>query len=155
MNEFEVKEKLANQRKDIKTFDDLMLFLKDVKEHYNCGYGEAPRAIAQAALATAWYLADVFGITDFQAGFVMWDFIRDWSFSSNECGLKIVNYDEMLYPQYDYKFDKYISSDTFRSMQRQAKELLKDKSFAHPDVVKHWEIIVNGEIPFGYTIKDD
>ena len=154
MDEFEVKEKLANQRKDIKSFDDLVLFLKNVKEYYNCGYGEAPRAIAQAALATAWYFASDFGITGFQAGFVMWDFIRDWLFSSNECGLKIVDYDEMLYPQYYYKFDKHISLETFRAMQRQAKELLKNKSFAHPDVIKHWMSIANGEVPFGYTVKD-
>lgn len=155
MNEFEVKEKLTNQRKDIKSFDDLVSFLKDVKEHYNCGYGETPRAIAQAALATAWYFASDFGITGFQAGFVMWDFIWDWSFSRNECGLKIVNYDEMLYPQYDYKFDKYISKDTFRLMQKQANKLLNDRKYAHPAVVKHWEAIANGEVPFGYTIKDD
>lgn len=155
MDEFEAKEKLTNQRKEIKSFDDLVSFLKDVKDNYNFDYGVAPRAIAQAALATAWYFASDFGITGFQAGFVMWDFIKDWSFRGNECGLRIIDYDEMLYPQYDDKFDKYISSETFRAMQKQAKKLLNDKEYAHPTVVKHWESIANGEVPFGYTVKDD
>lgn len=155
MDEFEAKEKLTNQRKEIKSFDDLVSFLKDVKDNYNFDYGVAPRAIAQAALATAWYFASDFGITGFQAGFVMWDFIKDWSFRGNECGLRIIDYDEMLYPQYDDKFDKYISSETFMAMQKQAKELLNDEGYAHPAVVKHWKSIANGEVPFGYTGKDD
>lgn len=155
MDEFEAKEKLTNQRKEIKSFDDLVSFLKDIKDNYNFDYGVAPRAIAQAALATAWYFASDFGITGFQAGFVMWDFIKDWSFRGNKCGLRIIDYDEMLYPQYDDKFDKYISSETFMAMQKQAKELLNDEGYVHPAVVKHWKSIVNGEVPFGYTVKDD
>ena len=107
--EFEVKAQLENERKNIKSFDDLVSFLERVKDTCNTGYGTAPRAIAQAALATAWYLSSEFGITGFQAGFTMWDFIRDWNYSTNECGMKIVDYDTMLYPQYAYKFEKTIS----------------------------------------------
>lgn len=136
--EFEVKEQLEKERKDIKSFNDLVAFLQRVKDNCNTGYGTAPRAIAQAALATAWYLASDFGITGFQAGFVMWDFIRDWQYSSNECGMKIVDYDSMLYPQYDYRFEKTISKNTFEALQEKAKKLLEDKSYAHPDVVNHW-----------------
>ena len=87
--EFEVKTQLEKERKDIKSFDDLVAFLHRVKDNCNTGYGIAPRAIAQAVLATAWFLSSDFGITGFQAGFVMWDFIRDWSYSDNECGMKI------------------------------------------------------------------
>lgn len=152
--EFEVKEQLEEERKDIKSFDDLIAFLQRVKDNCNTGYGTAPRAIAQAALATAWYLAYDFGITGFQAGFVMWDFIRDWQYSSNECGMKIVDYDTMLYPQYDYRFEKTISKNTFEALQEKAKKLLEDKSYAHPNVVNHWQSIVDGNVPFGYVIKE-
>ena len=82
--EFEVKELLENERKNIKSFDDLVSFLQKVKDNYNTGYGTAPRAIAQAALATAWYLSSEFGITGFQAGFVMWDFITGWKYTNNK-----------------------------------------------------------------------
>lgn len=152
--EFEVKEQLEKERKDIKSFDDLVTFLQRVKGNCNTGYGTTPRAIAQAALATAWYLSDVFGITGFQAGCVMWDFIRDWSFSGNECGMKIVDYDNMLYPQYEDKFQKTISKDTFEGLQKAAKKHLEKNEFAHYAVVNHWKSIVDGNVPFGYIVKD-
>lgn len=155
MNEFEMRDKLRAMRKDIKTFEDLTVFLKYVEENCNYDYGVAPRSMAQASLAVAWYLADKFGITSFQAGFVMWDFIMDWNYSTNECGLKIVDYDNMLYPQYEHKFQKTISSIVWRELQKNAKAKL-DKSMAtHPDVLAHWQAIVDGKVPFGYIVKDN
>ena len=153
--EFEIRDELREKRKEIKTFEDLTAFLKDIEENYNCGYGEAPRAMAQASVAVAWYLADKFGITGFQAGFVMWDFIRDWIKTNNKCGLKLVDYDDMLFPQYGYKYEKTISSDTWADIQKEAKNKLEnDSERAHPSVVAHWKSIVDGVVPFGYTIKD-
>lgn len=157
MDEFEVRDELVAKRKDIHSFEDLVKFLEDVKTNYNCGYGAAPRAMAQACLAVGWYLADEFGITGFQAGFVMWDFIRDWMFSSNKCGLKIIDYDDMLYPQYDHKYEKVISSGTWKNLQEEAANRLAEKLpyGVHPAVVAHWKSIVDGKIPFGYVVKDD
>ena len=153
-DEFEMKEELQAKRKEIKTMEDLVDFLKYVESNCNYDYGVAPRSIAQAALATAWYMAKKMGITGFQAGFVMWDFICDWNYSSNECGLKIVDYDNMLYPQYEDKFEKIISNDTWRSLQKQAQKNLEDRTYVHPAVIAHWESIVRGEVPFGYVVKD-
>ena len=152
--EFEVKAQLEKERKDIKSFDNLVTFLKNVKDNCNTGYGTAPRAIAQAALATAWYLSDVFGITGFQAGCVMWDFIRDWSYPYNECGMKIVDYDDMLYPQYKDKYEKIISKDTFEALQKAAEKNLEGREYVHSAVVDHWKSIVGGNVPFGYVVKD-
>ena len=153
MSELELRDKLADERKNIKTFDDLIFFLQNVKENCNTGYGEAPRAIAQAALATAWYLSSEFGITGFQAGCVMWDFIRDWSFRDTKCGLKIVSYDDMLYPQYEYHFtDRALPAEVFETMQKEAKMLLADYDYASPTVQEHWQSIVDGHVPFGYEL---
>lgn len=153
--EFEVKEQLEKERKDIKSFDDLVAFLQRVKDNCNTGYGTAPRAIAQAALATAWFLSSDFGITGFQAGCVMWDFLRDWMYSGNKCGMKIVDYDEMLYPQYEYKYQKTMRRDIFDALQKTAKKNLEEREYVHPDVVKHWKSIVDGNVPFGYVVRDD
>lgn len=152
--EFVVKEQLEKERKDIKSFDDLVAFLQRVKDNCNTGYGTAPRAIAQAALATAWFLSSDFGITGFQAGCVMWDFLRDWMYSGNKCGMKIVDYDEMLYPQYEYKYQKTMRRDIFDALQKTAKKNLEEREYAHPDVVKHWKSIVDGNVPFGYVVRD-
>ena len=107
MNEFEIRDELQEKRRSIKTFDDLIAFLKQIEDidfdsmDSEDAYGVAPRSIAQAALATAQYLSCKFGITCFQSGFVMWDFIKDWPYSHNKCGLRLVNMDDMLYPQYN------------------------------------------------------
>ena len=84
----------------------------------------------------------------------MWDFIKDWSFRGNKCGLKIVNYDDMLYPQYNHKFQKTISKDTFKALQKAAENNLKKGGYANPNVIKHWKSIVDGNVPFGYIIED-
>ena len=154
MSEFETKQELKDKRKNIKSFDDLVEFIKDVDEHYNIGYGDAPRAIAQAALATAWYLSGRFGITGFQAGATMWDFIQDWgSIAELTNCAKLVDYDNLLYPQYEYKFDKSIDSETWENIQKAAKKLLSDRDYAHPNVIKHWQSIVDGKVPFGFHVK--
>ena len=64
----------------------------------------------------------------------------------------MIDYDDMLYPQYDDKFDKTINTHTFNTLQNEAKKLLEDT--AHPVVKAHWQSIVDGVVPFGYKIKD-
>lgn len=95
------------------------------------------------------------GITGFQVGAVMWEFIRRWEFTSNKTGLKILNYDNMLYPQMADKFEKKISRGVWNLLQKEAKERLeKDGESAADSVVAHWRSIVAGKVPFGYVVKD-
>lgn len=155
VDEFEIRDELREKRGNIKTFDELVAFLSDVEKNYNVGYSVAPRAMAQAALAVDGYLASKFGITGFQAGCVMWDFIIDWLYSNNKCGLKIVNFDDMLYPQYADRFHKTINIDTWHSLQKQAKKNLENTEHCHPHVIEHWQSIVDGKVPFGYIVVDD
>ena len=118
-------------------------------------YEIAPRIVAACALAGGWAAVHALSITGFQAGFVMWDFIREWMFSSNKTGLRIIDYDNMLYPQYEYKFQKTIDSETWEALQAEAKRNLAENTSAHPNVRAHWESIARGEIPFGYRIRED
>ena len=64
-------------------------------------------------------------------------------------------YDKMLYPQYEDKFKKVITSKQFKKMQEVAAEKLEEKDWAHPYVVKHWESIVSGTVPFGYKLVNE
>lgn len=159
--EFEVRDQLEKMRKDIHSFDELVDFLKYVKDNCNTGYGTAPRSIAQAALAVAWYFSGDFGITGFQAGVTMWDFIKDWAYPDNKCGLKIVDYDNMLYPQYEYKFNEHtIPEYVWEELQKTAKEnldnFMKDRNnYTSNRVLVHWSSIANdGVVPFGYKVKE-
>ena len=153
--EFKVKADLQEKRRKINSFKDLCNFIEYVKNNCNTGYGVAPRSIAQAMLSVGWYLSNIFGITGFQASCVMWDIIRDWQYPHNKTGLRIVDFDDMLYPQYERKFDKIINHETWKALQKEAKENLeKDTNCVHPDVRAHWQSIVDGNVPFGFTVED-
>lgn len=140
--------------KGIKSIEEFSSFAKELLEETHHDYGTICHAIGALTLAAGWMGAKTHGITGFQAGFVMWDFIRQWFYDNNECGLKIVDFDEMLYPQYEYKFEKTITATQFKNLQETALKKLKE-GCASPSVINHWKSIVNGEVPFGYTIKND
>ena len=99
-----IKEYWFKTARSIKSVSDLKDFYSSLFNDYVHDYGTMVHAIGAFAVAAASLGADTMGITGFQAGFVMWDFIQNWTYTHNKTGLKIVDYDNMLYPQYDYKF---------------------------------------------------
>lgn len=139
----------------IKTIEEFETFVNHILNDYEHDYGTACHAVAACALAGAWLGCEKEGLTGFQAGFVMWDFIKNWVMVGNTCGMKLVDYDDMLYPQYEYKFEKTISQDTWHHLQEEAKRQLKKSGGAHPEVKAHWKNIAMGIVPFGYQVKKD
>ena len=126
MNEKNFREKYYSKAKE-QTFETLPKFLNEM---FQCGfdYGSICCAVAASALAAA-NAANHHkkaGITGFQAGAVMWEFIQQWNYPSNKCGLRIIDYDNMLYSQYNDKFEKTISKSTFEALQKQAQKLLDE-----------------------------
>lgn len=160
INEEEHLEKEWFEEAKKQTIETLPNFINHIMNNYEHDYGTICHALSACALGAV-YAANHHeqgGITGFQAGFVMWDFIREWMYSRNKTGLRIVDYDDMLYPQYEEKFDKVISKRTFEGIQKVAQERLdelKNGNTAHPYVIKHWKSIVSGNVPFGYRIKED
>ena len=151
-----LNESWHKEAKHIKTPEEFTDFYNRLMNEYGHDYGTMVDAIGAIALAAASMGAHKMGITGFQAGCVMWDFIQNWTYKNNECGLKLIDYDDMLYPQYEYKFEKYIDKHTFTKLREEAMvKLINDKNYAHPDVVNHWKSIINGKVPFGYKIKED
>ena len=152
------KEWFAEAKKQ--TLQTLPAFINHVMNDYAHDYGTVCHAISACAIAAAWAANSsdgaLGGITGFQAGFVMWDFVKEWSYSRNKTALKIVDYDNMLYPQYEHEFQKTMTKRTWESIQQAAKENLSEKiDYVHPAVVAHWKSIADGQIPFGYTIEGD
>lgn len=151
------KEWFAEAKKQ--TLETLPDFINHVMNGYAHDYGTVVHAISACAIAAAWAANECDGarggITGFQSGFVMWDFIKEWSYPNNKTALKILNYDAMLYPQHEYEFQKTISKGIWECIQAEAKNKLELRKHAHPDVIAHWESIVAGQIPFGYTIEGE
>ena len=138
----------------IDTIDGLASFVGHILNDYNHDYGTACHAVSACALAAAWVACEKEGLSGFQAGFVMWDFIKNWTKTGNECGLRLVDYDDMLYPQYEHKFDKVIDKITWHNIQEKAKENLNTDNGCG-SVRNHWKKIVDGEVPFGYRVVED
>ena len=153
--EMHLEKEWFEQASEIKTLDQLTDFINHVINDYAHDYGTACHALGAAAVAAAWYGANVEGISHFQESFVMWEFIHYWSKSHNKCGLKLVDYDYFLYPQYQHKFEKTISQDVWMRIQEQAKKNLESNEDACPEVRNHWKTIACGIVPFGYKVEDD
>lgn len=137
------------------TLETLPAYLNELM-NYEHDYGTICHAIASGAIATMWAMNnhENGNITGFQASCLLWDIIKQWSYTGNTVGLKITDYNEMLYPQYEHKFEKTISHSVWGSMVSQAKENLMSEDFACEAVRNHWESIVNGEVPFGYKVVE-
>lgn len=138
------------------TSDTIGDFVKEVMSA-PLDYGTVCSAVAACALAAANAANNEpnGGITGFQAGFVMWGFVREWLFPNNKTALKIVDYDDLLYPQYEYKFKPVISKSTWEAVQQEAAKRLSETEYAHPAVKAHWQSIVNGVIPFGMELEQE
>lgn len=138
------------------TLETLPAFMKKILDEPQT-YDSIVEAIAACAVGAAWAAAHSpnGGITGFQGSWVMWRFIQYWMRIEDSCGLKLVDYDDMLFPQYDYKFcNKTISKSTWEALQKKAADYLAEGRGAER-VKAHWRLIVSGVVPFGYTVKED
>ena len=150
------------------TFDTLPEFIRHVMNDYAHDYGTVCHAISACTVATAWACNRMEGarggITGFQAGFVMWGFIKHWQYESNKTGLRIVDYDNLLFPQYASYFQKTISPDIWQAVQKEAKRRYDDAcaSFNAGNgvgcadaVFMHWKRIKDGNLPFGLKVSEE
>lgn len=137
--------------------EDFPEFFREMTEDYIHDYGTVCHAMAAVGLAAMFAFNNsegaCGGITGFQAGCVMWEVIRYMNYENNKCGLRLLDMDDLLYPQYEHKFTA-ISKDTWDAVKKEAQKRLLERGAAHPDVVAHWESIVNGKVPFGLRIED-
>lgn len=137
--------------------EDFPEFFREMTEDYIHDYGTVCHAMAAVGLAAMFAFNNsegaCGGITGFQAGCVMWEVIRYMNYENNKCGLRLLDMDDLLYPQYEHKFTA-ISKDTWDAVKKEARKRLLERGAAHPDVVAHWESIVEGNVPFGLRIED-
>lgn len=122
---------------------------------YQHDYGTICHAAAALAVASCHMVnADKTqgGLTGFQSGAIMWNFIQHWMEMGDQ-PLKLLRYGNMLYPQYKEDYTS-IDPKVFEWLQKEAARLLEDKTPASEKVTKHWQSIVKGKVPFGFKIKE-
>ena len=158
MTEKEYKKYIYEKAQKVNNKKDLDALLKEImapKSEAN-DYGKICYAMAAAMEATLNYInrGPNGGITGFQASMIGWEMVKELIVhGENKCGLRLIDYENMLYPQYKDKFDKVIDKDTWEALQEEAKTKLAESKIAHPKVIKHWKKIAEGKVPFGYKVR--
>lgn len=139
------------------TLETLPAFLTKLTTEYGHDYGTICHAIVAAALGAAWAVdkTECGGITGFQAGAIMWGFIKRWNYTTNKLGLRLVDYDKLLYPQYADNFKNIISAEHWERIREEARRRLKESDFVAAVVAAHWQNIADGKLPFGFAIGED
>lgn len=138
------------------TADKLSEFVRHLIEDYQHDYGTICHAIAAAAVAAAYAVerSPQGGITGFQAGAVTWEMLRGWNPSIiGDCGARLTNYDNLLYPQYEGQFTS-ISKEIWEKVQEEAaKKIEGADAFVAGSVLDHWHSIAAGNVPFGLRVE--
>ena len=139
-----------------KTLTELAEFQRHLIEDYNHDYGTCVHAAANAARAAYDYFAHELGMTGFQMGCVMWSLVSDLHSGGKGVPLRLFDYSDLLYPQYESKFAHSITPGTWEWLQAQAKTKLKETEPPYSPAVKaHWQSIVAGVVPFGMKVTED
>jgi hypothetical protein len=136
--------------------DTLPEFIKRVHDEIPVSYGNICHKIAIAAIAAAYSFenSEQGGITGFQSGCIMWEFVCAWTGDYDP--QRLVHYHDMLYPQMLYKFTS-ISKETWEWLQKEAKKNLEDTTRGYemaPEVTAHMQSIADGKVPKGFEIRD-
>ena len=122
------------------TVDTLPEFVRHLVENYQHDYGTICHAITAAGLAGKYAVENspTGGITGFQAGCCMWGIVRQWSYKNNKCGLRILDFDKLLYPQYENMFKSIsISKDSLEMVRKEAAARIAE----HNKSVKDWRTV--------------
>lgn len=151
--EMKIHEKWFEEAKK-QTVETLPEFIRHLIEDYQHDYGTICHAIGAAGLAGMYAVENspTGGITGFQAGFCMCDIVRQWNFKNNKCGMKILDYDNLLYPQYSDKFFT-ISKDTWSAVQKEASERIRHNTDNHETYLKEMELYEKALEQFRVDVK--
>lgn len=140
---------------NISTMSELENFITKLNNRYIHDYGTIVHAMTAGCIATLYMMdrQDQGGITGFQASCIMWGFIKRWM--SYDGPMVLRRYRYMLYPQYEKNFEKTISRNVWEWLQKEASNEILKVNEMDPQVRQHIQSIVDGVVPFGYTIVED
>lgn len=145
------------------TLETLPKFIDHLMNDYEHDYGTCVKAAAAAMIGAFVTFNKQEGFTGFQAGYIPW-LMMDEFWGKSKVGRKVLDFDKMLYSQYDFMYEKSIKPETFAKLKEVAKEKIEeadkatangDNNFVHPSVYRHWKSIAKGNIPFGYKINNE
>lgn len=135
--------------------DTLMTFIRGIMDGYEHNYESYVYACTACAIATTFACGTE--LSGAQAGFIAKLYPLYFYYVDNKSGVGFKNYDLMLYPQYQYHFEKRLTPKTWKMLQEMAKteyEKHKEDDNIPWHVKAHWKSIIDGQVPFGYEVWD-
>lgn len=114
-------------------------------------YGTCVYAMSMSALAAYYYVSKQLGVTGFQASMADMDLLR--RNRHMEMGFRIVNYADMLYPQYWKGATAGLFAEALQENEEIAKAVAEKaqeylaETKGVDEVRKHWQILADGKIP--------
>lgn len=134
------------------TEEEMKKFNDELFNDHHHDYGTICHAVAASTLTHLNNLLYKESMTGLQSSFVMWEIIQ--RMFNIEVGAMLIKFDDMLYPQYEYKFNSNtIDNNTFKLLQEKAQERMDESGLMTSRVRHHMQSIVDGKIPFGYELE--
>jgi hypothetical protein len=138
----------------VKSIWGFIRFHDKLMNGYNHDYGTICHAVAALGVAgtcLANHNRVNGGVTGYQASAIMWEWLNGWGTGPKNIG-RMLDYEDMLYPQYEKKFNQ-LSRSAWAFLQEKAAKSLAENPDASPRVRAHWQTIVDGNIPFGWGLE--
>lgn len=135
----------------ISSKEDLISMINQVEEYYP-DYGASCHVVAALMLAAGRYSSYRYDVTNFMAGCVIWEVIERFGVFGK--GKKaIINWANMLYPQYDYTMPRSIDRKTFEWVVALSKK--EDLTRGTDAVINRIKCLQQGNVPEGFYIRKE
>jgi len=148
---------------EYRSLDDMGAFIKHIVTDYR---HRDLRSVITTCFLTVYHAIDKFMMSQydneivyksdcgmFPVDLVVEDFVR-WLEEETGEPMDLVKIGRMLYAQNEEHCDKKLHDDDFAWMQKEAEKHLKG-GHGSKENKKHWQSIVDGKVPFGYTLWGD
>mgnify|MGYP001585299392 CR=1 FL=1 len=128
----------------IKVAEELSNYINSLvdREH---DYGTCVYAMSMAAVAAFRYVASRLGATGFQASCADLDILERTR--SMKMGFRIINYENLLYPQYlnsaHFPTHKQIQEDNKVELAKEARRKLAEGGLVHPEIEARWRYMAS------------
>lgn len=152
MTEQEYKTEIYAKAKAVRTHEELDQLLADIQKYHH-DYGTIVYGCFAAMLGAFNYInrSPSGGITGFQAGCIGWEAVRE--FLSIKGAARILDFNNLLFPQYEENFEKFISPEVWKDLQEKAQENLANEKQVADRVREHWTLVAAGNVPFGFKVS--
>jgi hypothetical protein len=138
--------------------ETLQAFIERLTNDYVHDYRTIAHAAAASALAAVNAVdeSDQGGLIGYQINYILWRIILKIGAYPEGALLYMSNFDNMLYPQYADQFERTLKVAHWAAIQKRAAEALASTPVneVDPQVREHWQSIVDGTVPFGWSVEE-